>query len=307
MKNNYFFTLLILLISFNSYCQQLSIEETFDYIENIENSYHGSTLNGDIVSVEYGLNAEGIFTQKTFYENDTRKKVMEIITVHVDDLVREWEYNGSYSISFKCKNNNCLFVQEDGERFINEKSKKYYSNNDLTVYVKQEYQAKKIIKALEYLFSIIDEKDFQRDKGDPFAAMVKSSNKPNQNSMVDLEENNGVYQLKARFGSIYENFILDSGASITTISKTVEDKLLNIGFIDRNSYLPNALFRIADGSIISLRRARLKSMAIGSFEVKNLIVSIGSENSPLLLGRNFLDKFKDWKIYNDEKKIELSK
>ena len=46
-------------------------------------------------------------------------------------------------------------------------------------------------------------------------------------------------------------------------------------------------------------------LKVGNFTVKNLIISVGDENSPLLLGKNFLDKFETWTIDNSKKTIKL--
>lgn len=298
--------IILLFLPILSYSQQLSIDETFKYIENIENVYLGYNgyLEGKLckVDAEYHLDENGILTKQTFYKSNSSKILKSEISVHVDDLKRQVKYAGSL-VSFECKTDNCITSYEGG--------KKIYSNYGLQVLVQQEYEAKKIIRAINYLFSLIDNLNFNRDTDDPFAVSDKkvvtvTNSNTSKSNLVKLNENNGVYTLSVKFGTITKIFVLDSGASEITISNTLENELIKNGIIKKEDYLPDALYKIADGSIINQRRVVIKNLSVGEFNLKNISASIGNENTPLLLGRNFLGIFKTWSIDNQKKLLELS-
>lgn len=300
--------IILLLIPILSYTQQLSIDETFKYIENIENVYLGydgyieNLANKCKLDAEYHLDEKGILTKETFWKINSLKTKKNITTVHVDDLKRQVKYVGSY-VMFECNTNNCITHREQG--------KTTYSNNGLQILVQQEYEAKKIIRAINYLFSLIDDINFKRDNYDPFADSGKKNITVTNNNItkinsVKLNEDNGVYTLSVRFGTISKIFVLDSGAAEITISNTFENELIKNGSIKKEDYLPDALYKIADGSIINQRRVIIKDLTIGDFKLKNITASIGNENTPLLLGKNFLGIFKKWSIDNQKKILELS-
>lgn len=309
MKQNiYLITLLFLALPLNRIIsQQLSTAETLDYIANIENKYTGSTLNGDRVTVEYGIDVDGVLSQKTIFSKNDKKRIVKKISVHIDDLSREVNYDGYSFVNFKCKNKNCFYVEEDGTTYLDKMPRTSYSNDDFRIFVKQEYQAKKVVTAVNYLFSLLIEKNYNRDINDPFAnsspIVAKKSN--TSSNKVQLTEINGTYNIIVSFGKLRKSFVLDSGASEITISSLLESELLTNGTISKKDYLSDGLYRIADGSIISQKRVLISEMSVGYFSVKNISSSIGNENSPLLLGKNFLDNFKNWSIDNKQKTLEL--
>ena len=301
-----------MLIVFNQikvYSQQLTINETLTYIENIENKYQGFTQGGDKVTVDYNIDADGIFTKKILYTNENVTKTVTLIKVHVDDISKNFEYDGDAFINIKCKNRNCLEIEEDGTKYINKKPRKSIKNEGLHVYVIQEYNAKKIIKALYYVFSLVEDKNFNRDINDPFAINNNEifNNDLTKSNKVKLDETNGTFSVKVNFGTLSENFILDSGASEVSLSNNLFIRLVNAKKILESDMLPDGLYKIADGTIISQKRVNLRELKVGAFIVRNITASIGNENSPLLLGKSFLDKFKNWSIDNQEQVLILSK
>lgn len=300
--------IILLFIPILSFSQQLSVDETFKYIENIENvylgydGYIGDVANKCKLDAEYHLDENGVLTKETFWKAKGSKILKSKISVHVDDLKRQVKYTGGL-VAFECNTENCITRYEAG--------KKNYSNYGLQVFVEQEYEAKKIVRAINYLFSLIDNLNFKRDTNDPFAVNDKkvvtvTKSNTSKSNIVKLNENNGVYTLSVKFGTITEIFVLDSGASEINISNTLENKLIKNGIIRKEDYLPDALYKIADGSIINQRRVVIKNLSVGEFNLKNISAAIGKENTPLLLGRNFLGIFKTWSIDNQKKILELS-
>ena len=295
--------------------QKLSINQTLEYIENIENIYTNST---SYVSGNMGITErnkldfdidEGILTKTSYWVNKG-ETIEKIQSVNVNDLSKEVEYSDKW-MKLKCMNENCFKVTNfKYDNSTNTYSNDYYIDysNKLNIYIIQEYNAKKALTAFKYLFSLFNELNLERDKDDPFAQNVTNNTvsfKNSNSASIQLHEQNGTFQIPVKIGGIIEKFVLDSGASDTTISSKIEAELIRNGIISKTNYLSNALYRIADGSVISQRRFILPILHVGNFTVKNITISVGDENSPLLLGKNFLDRFKNWSIDNSTKTIKL--
>ena len=298
-----------------AFAQKLSIDETLDYIEKIENKY---TNRIDFVSGDKGITVRNDFTfdkndgilTKTTYWVDGGETIDEIEAVHISDLSSEVDYERK-RMTLKCLNDNCIELTKfKYDKRTSSYSKKYNISytNELTLWIEQEYNAKKALTAFEYLFSLFDELKIERDKDDPFANIAKAKEvrfKNSNSGTIQLKEQNGTFQIPVKMGGISKSFVLDSGASDTTISSELEAQLIRNGTITKANYLSNTLYRIADGSIISQRRFILKSLKVGNFTIKDIIISVGDEDSPLLLGKNFLDRFETWVIDNSKKTIKL--
>ena len=313
MKIRTFF-IFIFLTSY-TFAQKLSINETLDYIEEIENKYtnrigYVSGDKGITVRNDYTFDKDSGILSMTAYWVDNGETIEKIESVHISDLSSEVEYSDKW-MKLKCINENCFEVT----RFkYNNRTSTYTKDyrigysDEISLYVVQEYNAKKALTAFDYLFSLFNDLKIERDKDDPFAQIAKAkevSFKNSNSGTIQLKEQNGTFEIPVKIGGISKGFVLDSGASDTTISSELEAQLIRNGTVTKENYLSNALYRIADGSIISQRRFVLKSLKVGNFTVKDIIISVGDEDSPLLLGKNFLDRFESWVINNSNKTIEL--
>lgn len=308
MKKKYLI-LLIVLFSIEIQSQQLNIQETLNYIETLYNEANDNKSvlrDGKYVNQKntYEINNDGIFIKKSYLTGTINRvnyngDLGYTTKVHLNDLnpeISAYNSKGRTIIEVSCKYQNCISYQ-----FQN--SKKNY-RNELRFFVTQEYSAKKLFKAIKYLLSLSELENFNRDKNDPFANLkAKYENKP---EIINLKDNNETYSLSINISGILNDFILDTGASETTISSTLEKKLISNGVIEKDLYLTDGLYRIADGSVITQSRVKLNDVRVGNLIVDNLIVSIGNSNSPFLLGRNFLDKFNNWSIDNDKKILKLN-
>lgn len=296
------------------FSQKLSINETLDYIESIENIYtnrvgYVSGNEGITVRNDFSFNEKDGVLTKTEYWVNKGETINQIEKVHINDLSNEVKYLDKF-LRLKCINDNCVEVfRFKYDNSTSRYTKDYYIDNSnyLNIYIVQEYNAKKVLNAINYLFSLFNELKLERDSNDPFA-QSKYENVTLENlnsSSIQLKDVNGTFYIPVNIGGKTENFILDSGASDTTISSVIESFLIKNGIITKQDYLSDALYKIADGSVVSQRRFILKKLKVGNFKVKNLIISVGDENSPLLLGKNFLDKFETWTIDNSKKTIKL--
>lgn len=83
-------------------------------------------------------------------------------------------------------------------------------------------------------------------------------------------------------------------------------ELVNKGFLKKEYYVSNGLYKIADGSIVICRRLIIPELTIGGFTLKNVNATVGNGDI-LLLGKSVLDKFKSWSIDNLKKALKLTK
>lgn len=125
--------------------------------------------------------------------------------------------------------------------------------------------------------------------------------------VVKLFKNGGIYLVNLKLGSKPVTAILDSGASVVSISKEVETELLQDRIITRNDYISPAKYRIANGQILTAKRFILPSLTVGRLKMKNVICSIVDDSSSILLGKSFLDQFAKWSIDNDKQTLTLEK
>lgn len=173
----------------------------------------------------------------------------------------------------------------------------------------------RIFKAFEYLFSEIKVSDKYNDQNyddDPFSSNNLKGKKSHVSGSpttenINLETYGGVYKVWVTIGNLKQHFILDSGASEISLSKNTERELIDNGIIKKTDYIEPALFKLADGSIIECRRLIIPEMTVGNYTIKNIRASVGVSESPLLLGRSFLDNFSKWSIDNKKQILTLEK
>lgn len=99
-------------------------------------------------------------------------------------------------------------------------------------------------------------------------------------------------------GVITLNFIIDSGASPVVIPSDVLSTLTRIGTISKSDYVGISEYQLADGRTGRARRVRLRSLRVGSVEIKDVIASETPEAGSLLLGQSFLSRLPSWAIDN---------
>jgi len=116
--------------------------------------------------------------------------------------------------------------------------------------------------------------------------------------VVKLIKNGGVYLVNLKIGDQPMTAILDSGASVVSISKKLEKELLKKKIITRKHYISPAKYRIANGKILTAQRCILPSITVGKLKMKNIVCSIVDDATTILLGKSFLDQFSRWSIDN---------
>ena len=314
---------LLLYIGLQSFTQPLTINQTLKYLNNISEENPGSPFESGGCTIEhhkrYSLKENGDFhidDIREFYncrdktKDDvhlTYKKVLHVTEIDIKNIKIERDH-----ITIPCKEGNCIIVTK-GPKVS---SSGYQDRSKLSVWSRDNYTLKKKYNALIFLLtSIIESGKYNRaDLDDPFAPsnfkdprykIVSGKDYTN----IKLGEEKGVYTIWVSFGNgkLKKKFILDSGASEISISSGLERELINQGIIKKENYIQSGLYQLADGSIVSARRFIIPSLKVGDFTVYNVIGSVGTQNSPLLLGKNFLDKFKGWSIDNNTNILNLKK
>ncbi|QJW90797.1 retroviral-like aspartic protease family protein [Spirosoma taeanense] len=109
---------------------------------------------------------------------------------------------------------------------------------------------------------------------------------------VAMEKENGVYKVPVTVNGVPMKFILDTGASLISMSATEAEFMYKQGAITDADIVGQARFQDANGDISPGSVVRLKSVQIGDRVLENVNANIvGSAKAPLLLGQSALSQF----------------
>lgn len=138
-----------------------------------------------------------------------------------------------------------------------------------------------------------------------FATLLFAS--PAASIEIPLQKHASVYTLPVRVnGVITLTFVLDSGASEVTIPSRVARALLQAGTIRAKDFLRNQRYMLADGSIVTGARFRLRELEVGGVKIFDVPAVVSSVAGPPLLGQSFLARAGRWEIDNDRRVLILS-
>lgn len=128
-----------------------------------------------------------------------------------------------------------------------------------------------------------------------------------KSDVIQLYKNGGVYLINLKLGDKSATAILDSGASVVSISKQLEQELIKDKVISKEDYIEPAKYRIANGEILKAKRFIIPSLSVGKHKMKNVMCSVVNDSSPILLGKSFLDLFTKWSINNQKQTLTLER
>lgn len=100
------------------------------------------------------------------------------------------------------------------------------------------------------------------------------------------------------------SFMLDSGASDIVVSNAVWYAMMKSGVISKADTIDVVKYRTANGVVEGLR-FRLPEIQIGGITYTNLIGSASVGGTSMLLGQNFLNRFRFWAIDNRTSELVL--
>ncbi|GAB3695203.1 hypothetical protein GCM10027592_17000 [Spirosoma flavus] len=107
-----------------------------------------------------------------------------------------------------------------------------------------------------------------------------------------MEKENGVYKIPVEINGLPLKFILDTGASLISISATEAEFMFKQGVITDDDIIGKSKFQDANGDISPGAIIRLKSVRIGDRVLENVSANVvSSAKAPLLLGQSALSKF----------------
>ncbi|WP_461077578.1 retropepsin-like aspartic protease family protein [Spirosoma flavus] len=129
----------------------------------------------------------------------------------------------------------------------------------------------------------------QKDTATPKPTLTQIGNGPTE---VAMEKENGVYKIPVEINGLPLKFILDTGASLISISATEAEFMFKQGVITDDDIIGKSKFQDANGDISPGAIIRLKSVRIGDRVLENVSANVvSSAKAPLLLGQSALSKF----------------
>jgi clan AA aspartic protease (TIGR02281 family) len=124
---------------------------------------------------------------------------------------------------------------------------------------------------------------------------------------IPLVRDHGTLEVPALInGKISLNFTIDSGASDVSIPENVFFSLTRTGTVSSADFLGKRAYRLADGSTKVSQRFRIRSLRVGTLELRDVTASVVPSAGALLLGQSFLSRLKSWSIDNEGQVLVLS-
>jgi clan AA aspartic protease (TIGR02281 family) len=124
--------------------------------------------------------------------------------------------------------------------------------------------------------------------------------------LIALEADHGALYVPVLIdNAITLKFVVDSGATDVVIPSDVARNLMQMGQLTRSDFLGNGWAILADGSRVPSRVYNIRSLKIGSHELKNVTASVTNGRGVALLGQSFLRRFKSWSIDNRRRVLVL--
>lgn len=100
-------------------------------------------------------------------------------------------------------------------------------------------------------------------------------------------------RVDVKVGSVFVRMTLDTGATLTSVSETLADRLISDGEADE---LDPGNFTLADGSEHSARTINIHSLSIGSHTLYSVRASVETGDAPMLLGISVLNRIGKFSI-----------
>lgn len=102
------------------------------------------------------------------------------------------------------------------------------------------------------------------------------------------------------------NFTIDSGAADVCIPANILQSLTRDGTVSQRDLLDRRPYKLADGSVHYAQRFRLRSLAVGGLEARDVVASVVPAAGSLLLGQSFLSRLKTWSIDNERQVLAMT-
>jgi hypothetical protein len=133
--------------------------------------------------------------------------------------------------------------------------------------------------------------------------------KAKQETFIRLTPRNGHKYIYTSINGISTTFMLDTGASISTISESYLNKHIRSEFINRSSnFIRKGIYFIANGESVVAEVWQFPSMRLGSKTIYNIEVAVmpGIDDTGFLLGMSTINKLGNPKIDLANNKIIIN-
>ena len=133
--------------------------------------------------------------------------------------------------------------------------------------------------------------------------------KAKQETFIRLTPRNGHKYIYTSINGISTTFMLDTGASTSTISESYLNKHIRSEFINRSSnFIRKGIYFIANGESVVAEVWQLPSMRLGSKTIYNIEVAVmpGIDDTGFLLGMSTINKLGNPKIDLANNKIIIN-
>ena len=133
--------------------------------------------------------------------------------------------------------------------------------------------------------------------------------KPKQETFIQLTPRNGHKFIYTSINGISTTFMLDTGASTSTISESYLNKHIRSKFINRSSnFIRKGIYFIANGESVVAEVWQFPSMRLGSKTIYNIEVAVmpGIDEDGFLLGMSTIKKLGNPKIDLANNKIIIN-
>jgi aspartyl protease family protein len=123
---------------------------------------------------------------------------------------------------------------------------------------------------------------------------------------IQMRKEGGVYLVPTKVNGIPMEFIIDTGASMVSISKTEAQFLYKNGLLVESDFIRTENFVLANGQVEEGLVIKLKSIQIGNRTVYDVEATIDANiSAPLLLGQTVLERFGKISMDNTTGMMEL--
>lgn len=317
--------ILLGLLSSGISAQLLTMEDASDYLSQyfnkelsgLENIFGGDksigiSINENkniIIRYEWSNNEDVLFPN--YWDTDIAYNEIEIEVSEVESLdIKKLSDKSALTISCIDGTKNCVKLNteallwnyssgfSDRPQAINHYDYVHllYSSNKETLQVMN--------NGIHYLLYELLRDEIAVNKENPFHEHSATKTQ-NTTEVVQLYSSGGVSILKANISGEEREVILDSGASDVSIPNELEEALLAKGVISEDNYVEEGLYTIADGSVVLSKRFIAPYIIVDGIVAKNVLCSVNQSEDIILLGKEFLDRFKSWKIDNELNQLIL--
>ena len=110
-------------------------------------------------------------------------------------------------------------------------------------------------------------------------------------TIIQMEEYNGVYKIPCTVNGAKMKFIFDTGASSVCLSLSMAEYLYDNGYITNDDIIGEGQTSVADGRIVDHVIVNLRDLEISGCHLQNVeAVVLAGQNTPLLMGQSAIQR-----------------